>query len=95
MSLEQKEIETLFRLSQLEHNPEAIQEFGGKLEQILGYVDQLLEVDVEGVEPLMHPSQLSLYQREDIPLENPIGTAGIEKSPGYVDGFIRVPKIVE
>lgn len=95
MSLEVKEIENLFRLSQLEYDPEIAKEFGKKLGEILGYIDQLKEVNVEGVEPLMHPSQLSLEMRTDIINEHVIGQKGIEKSGAYVDGFIRVPKIVD
>ncbi len=95
MALENHEIENLFKLSKLEYDADIVQEFGEKLAQVLGYVDLLSEVNVDGVEPLMHPSELTLTMRTDVVDATAVGRKGIENSPAYVDGFIRVPKIVE
>lgn len=64
------------------------------LERIVGYVEQLGAVDVEGIEPMVQPFDLEGVRRADVAAPG-IGRAAIAGSAGYEDGLVRVPKVVE
>ena len=64
------------------------------LNRIIGFIDQLNEVKIDGILPMTHPMETSLPLREDRVLKS-IGRECISSSAGYEDGLVRVPKIIE
>lgn len=75
--------------------PEAeLPAFTTKLEAVLGYIEQLKEVDVTGVEPTAHAVNLSNVLRDDVikpglPLE-----AVLLNAPDKDEPFFKVPKVI-
>ena len=65
-----------------------------ELQRIVGYVEQLAVVDVEGIEPMVQPFDLPGVRREDVAAPV-IGRKAVQGSVGYADGLVRVPKVVE
>lgn len=55
MSLTLQQLRHIAKLCALKLNEQDEQKFLGQLDNIIGFVDQLQEVDVEGIEPLSHP----------------------------------------
>lgn len=71
--------------------PALAQEFNA----ILGFVEQLNEVDVEGVEPMTSVTPMRLKRREDIVTDGNMQDKILTNAPDAREGFFAVPKVVE
>jgi aspartyl-tRNA(Asn)/glutamyl-tRNA(Gln) amidotransferase subunit C len=67
----------------------------GELNAILGYVEQLSEVNVDGIEPLSGGAQMIMRQREDVLADGDIAEKILANAPDRVGQFFAVPKVVE
>lgn len=67
----------------------------GELNAILGFVEQLNEVDVEGVEPMTSVTPMAMKQREDVVNDGEIAECIVANAPAADDGYFMVPKVVE
>lgn len=65
------------------------------LNHILGYFEQLSEVDTTGVEEMQRPVDLVNVLREDVPGERFAPEVVAALAPEMQDGFVRVPRTVE
>ena len=68
---------------------------GHELNQILLWVEQLREVDTDGVEPMTSVAQMSLPMREDVISDGDRAGEILRNAPGGAHGFFTVPKVVE
>ena len=62
---------------------------------ILGFIEQLQEVDVEGVEPMVSVTPMRLKRREDVVTDGGQQGAVLANAPDAREGFFAVPKVVE
>lgn len=96
MSLDQKELEKLAKLCRIECTEEEKQRLLASLQQILDYVEQLKEVDTEGVEPCNHAveTQVNVFRPDEIGavLRREMFLAN---SPAHVGGMIKVPPVMK
>ena len=83
------------RLSRLHLTDEELRYFETQVAQILSFVDQLKDVNVDGVEPTSHPLALSNVFREDRPLPPLPIEEFLKHSPSAKGRFFEVPKIIE
>jgi aspartyl-tRNA(Asn)/glutamyl-tRNA(Gln) amidotransferase subunit C len=91
-----QEVEHIAKLSKLELSQEEKEKYCDQLSSVLEYVDQLSEVDTEGVEPTSNITNLSNVMREDKVEESGISYLDIEKNaPEFKDGSIVVPGVFE
>ena len=67
----------------------------GELSAILGFMEQLREVDVEGVEPMTSVTPMKLPWREDAVTDGDIADRVLMNAPDARAGFFTVPKVVE
>ncbi|QZA33318.1 Asp-tRNA(Asn)/Glu-tRNA(Gln) amidotransferase subunit GatC [Hydrogenibacillus sp. N12] len=67
---------------------------GKELEDILDFVDVLRAVDVDGVEPTVHPVPLQLFMREDEPVRRHDREALLARAPEAEGGTFRVPRVL-
>lgn len=63
--------------------------------RILGFVEQLNEVDVEGVEPMVSVTPMRLKRRDDVVTEGGMPERILSNAPDAREGFFAVPKVVE
>lgn len=83
------------RLARIELTPEEASRIEAQLQNILGYVAQLNEVNVDGVEPMTHPIPVMNVTRPDEPLES-LGHAQVfRNAPAHAGSLFLTPKIVE
>ena len=82
-------------LARLELTDEEKAIFQPQLENIVKYVDKISEVDVEGVEPMMHGRQLVNAFREDVVRPSLDREAALSNAPARVGDEFLLPKIVE
>ncbi len=76
--------------------PEAEQEtLAGELARILGWIEQLNEIDTAGVEAMSSVVAMSLPMREDKVTDGDCRDAVLANAPASTNGFFTVPKVVE
>ena len=76
--------------------PEAdLPKLQGELNAILGFVEQLNEVDVEGVEPMTSVVSVKMRRRQDVVTDGEIAGDVTANAPVSEDNFYLVPKVVE
>jgi aspartyl-tRNA(Asn)/glutamyl-tRNA(Gln) amidotransferase subunit C len=66
-----------------------------KLSGILGFMEQLNEVDVEGIEPMTSVTPMRLKRRLDVVTDGNIQAQILKNAPDAREGFFAVPKVVE
>ena len=62
---------------------------------ILGFIEQLEEVDVEGVEPMVSVTPMRLSRREAVVTDGDQPAKVLSNAPDAREGFFAVPKVVE
>jgi aspartyl-tRNA(Asn)/glutamyl-tRNA(Gln) amidotransferase subunit C len=71
--------------------PALAQEFNA----ILGFIEQLEEVDVDGVEPMVSVTPQRLKRRDDVVTDGDQAARVLANAPDAREGFFSVPKVVE
>ena len=89
------DVRYIANLARLNLTGEEAELFQGQLEHILAYVEQLREVDVEGIEPTAHAvSVTNVFRRDEaIPSNQSAGIQG--NFPAKHQNLVSVPKIIE
>jgi aspartyl-tRNA(Asn)/glutamyl-tRNA(Gln) amidotransferase subunit C len=95
MKITREEVEHVAKLARLALSPEEIDTFTGQMDGILAYVDKLNELNTDGIVPTSHAVPVENAFREDevrpsIGVDNALANA-----PDRVEGFFRVPKVIE
>jgi aspartyl-tRNA(Asn)/glutamyl-tRNA(Gln) amidotransferase subunit C len=67
----------------------------GELNAILAFVEELNEVDIDGVEPMTSVTPMAMKMREDRVTDGNIADAILANAPAAEDHFFLVPKVVE
>ena len=89
------EIKKLANLSRIQLSDEEAESLRAELEKILGYVDQLSDVDTEGLEPTSQVTGLVNQMRKDEIID--YGTSHedlLKNTPDQKDGYIKVKKVL-
>jgi aspartyl-tRNA(Asn)/glutamyl-tRNA(Gln) amidotransferase subunit C len=95
MSLDKATVARIATLARIEV-PEAQQErLAGELSQILDWIEQLGEVDTDGVEPLRAVMPIAAHWREDAVTDGNRQGDVLKNAPKSHDGYFVVPKVVE
>ena len=87
-----KKIASLARIAVSEDEAEALVP---ELNNILGWIEQLGEVDVTGVEPMTAVIPNTLRLREDVVTDGGVRDAVLANAPAPEHGFFGVPKVIE
>ncbi|MDE2239728.1 MAG: Asp-tRNA(Asn)/Glu-tRNA(Gln) amidotransferase subunit GatC [Rhodospirillales bacterium] len=95
MSLDAATVRRIAKLARIRVNDEEVSTLQNELNAILGYVEQLGEVNVEGVEPLSGGAQMALRQREDKLTDGDMAEKILANAPDRIGNFFAVPKVVE
>jgi aspartyl-tRNA(Asn)/glutamyl-tRNA(Gln) amidotransferase subunit C len=83
------------RLARIAVSEEDAQRMTGELNTILGFVEQLNEVDVTGVEPMTSVTPMALKERQDGVTDGNKAADIVANAPETVDDYFLVPKVVE
>jgi len=95
MKVDKALIERLARLSNLELSEEELAEFEKDLGQILTFVEELNEVDLEGEEPLEYITPNKNVLREDEPRLEITKEEALKNAPVHDSDYIKVPKVLK
>ncbi len=95
MSLTSEAVRRIAKLARIRVDDAEIAVLQTELNAILGYVEQLNEVDVAGVEPLSGGAQMAMRLREDVVSDGEIAEQILANAPDRNANFFAVPKVVE
>ena len=95
MSVDKITVSKVARLARIAVPEERLEPMAKELNTILAWIEQLNEVDVEGVEPMTTPVAMELPLREDAVTDGNIRDQVLANAPRSEDGFFVVPKVVE
>lgn len=94
MALTKEEVLNVAKLARLKFKPEEIEKFQLELNDILGYIDMLGEVDIEDQQPLVQVNGGVNNLREDEIKESLSVEKALLNAPDSEDGAVIVPKVV-
>lgn len=83
------------QLARLALTPEEERHLGAQLQQVLGYVEKLQELEVTGVEPTAHPLPRPNVCRPDAVRASLTADQALANAPATSTGLFRMPRIVE
>jgi aspartyl-tRNA(Asn)/glutamyl-tRNA(Gln) amidotransferase subunit C len=95
MSVTKEDVRKVARLSLIAVPEERLEKLAGELTGIMGWIEQLNEVDIEGVEPMTSVVAAALPMREDVVTDGGIQDQILANAPKSDEGFFVVPKAVE
>jgi aspartyl-tRNA(Asn)/glutamyl-tRNA(Gln) amidotransferase subunit C len=95
MSVDQETVRRIARLARIAVTEDEVPHLQGELNAILAFVEQLNEVDVEGVEPMTSVTPMAMKKRQDVVTDGGYPQAIVKNAPATEDGFFLVPKVVE
>lgn len=95
MSIDTKTAAKVAKLARIEVADEALPALAEEFSAILGFIEQLGEVDVEGVEPMTSVTPMRLPRRVDEVTDGDQAQAVLANAPDAREGFFAVPKVVE
>ena len=95
MSVDTATVKRVARLARIAVTDEGAEELKGSLNAILGFVEQLNEVDVEGVEPMTSVVPIEMKKRDDAVTDGGKANDIVANAPASDDNFFTVPKVVE
>ena len=95
MSLDDAAVRRIARLARLRVDDAQVAQIQVELNGILGWIDQLNEVNVDGVEPLTGGALMAMRMRDDVVTDGDQAEAVLANAPDREGFFYTVPKVVE
>ena len=95
MSVDSDTVRRIARLARIAVDDEQVASMEKELNALLAWVEQLSEVDVEGVTPMTSVVEQKLKMRADIVTEGGRTEDILRNAPSSEEGFFVVPKVVE
>ena len=95
MAIDKDTARRVAHLARIEVDEAALQPLAADLSRILDFMEQLGEVDVEGIEPMTSVTPMELKRRDDTVTDGDIQADVLANAPDAREGFFAVPKVVE
>lgn len=96
MSIDKEAVKRLANLSRLRIPEENLDDMVGEITKIIGWVEQLQDVNTDGVAPMNSVVEdMKLPEREDVITGGNIRDQILANAPEEMDGYFLVPKVVE
>jgi aspartyl-tRNA(Asn)/glutamyl-tRNA(Gln) amidotransferase subunit C len=93
--LDTKTVKDIAFLARMRDADDQLKALAGELSGIIGWVEQLAEVDTEGVAPMTSVVEMTLPRRDDVVTDGHCREAVLANAPEGTDDFYTVPKVVE
>ena len=95
MAIDAETVRKVAHLARIKTPDDRLEPLAGELNGIMAWIDQLSEVDVDGVEPMTSNVAQPLRLRDDVVTDGARVEAVLSNAPKSADGFYVVPKVVE
>ncbi|WKB36361.1 Asp-tRNA(Asn)/Glu-tRNA(Gln) amidotransferase subunit GatC [Terrilactibacillus sp. S3-3] len=91
----EEEVKYVAHLARLTFTDEEIKTFTTQLDDIIGFAEQLNELDTEGIEPTTHVLDMYNVMRDDVVEPSLPREEALKNAPVQEDGQVKVPQIME
>src|SRR3954467_15355147 len=95
MALDKAELAHVAALARIRLTEAELEPLASELSRIVGWVEQLGEVDTDGVPPMTNVAAMRLPMRDDLVTDGDCRDAILGDAPQSAKGFFAVPKVVE
>lgn len=95
MSVDAATVKRIGSLARIHIEDSEVAAYQAELNAILGFVEQLSEVDVRGVQPMTSVMPMTLRRRDDVVTDGGYPEKIVSNAPLSEDNFFMVPKVVE
>lgn len=95
MPIDADKVADVAKLARIRVDDTELPQLAEDFNRILGFVEQLNEVDVDGVEPMTSVTPMSLRRRDDEVVDGGAPDRILANAPEAREGFFVVPKVVE
>jgi aspartyl-tRNA(Asn)/glutamyl-tRNA(Gln) amidotransferase subunit C len=95
MAVDADTVRRVAHLARIAVADEEVKSLEGELNAILAFVEQLAEVNVDGVEPMTSVTPMAMMMRADNVTDGGIADDIIANAPAHENHFFLVPKVVE
>ena len=95
MSVDTATVRRIAHLARIAVADDEVEHLKDELNGILAFVEQLSEVNVEGVEPMTSVTPMAMKKRKDVVTDGNIADDIVKNAPATEDHFFLVPKVVQ
>jgi len=95
MSVDADTVRRVANLARIAVAEDEVESLKGELNAMLAFVEQLVEANVDGVEPMTSVTPVAMKMREDKVTDGGIADDIIANAPAHEHHFFLVPKVVE
>jgi aspartyl-tRNA(Asn)/glutamyl-tRNA(Gln) amidotransferase subunit C len=95
MAVDEATTRRIAHLARIAVKDEEVAHLQGEINAVLAFVEQLAEVNVDGVEPMTSVTPMQMKMRQDVVNDGGIADAIVRNAPASEDHFFLVPKVVE
>ena len=95
MSIDAATVRRVAKLAHIREDEDRLDQLASELNGIMQWIEQLNEVDTDGVEPMASAVAVTLPLREDVVTEGGDASVVLANAPSARNGFFVVPKVVE
>jgi aspartyl-tRNA(Asn)/glutamyl-tRNA(Gln) amidotransferase subunit C len=95
MSVSNDQVRHIAKLARIAMSEAELERLGPELNAIIGWVEQLAEVNTDGIEPLTAVIEQKLRLRDDAVTDGDIRDQVLANAPEAQHGFFAVPKVIE
>jgi aspartyl-tRNA(Asn)/glutamyl-tRNA(Gln) amidotransferase subunit C len=95
MSVDADTVRRIAHLARIAVTEAEVPHLQGELNAMLAFVEQLSEVDIEGVEPMTSVMPMEMKKRQDVVNDGEIADDIVKNAPDTMNHFFLVPKVVE
>lgn len=95
MSIDTATAAKVAKLARIKVDDDALPALASEFNAILGFIEQLEEVNVDGVDPMVSVTPMALPRREDVVTDGSQQARILANAPDAREGFFSVPKVVE
>lgn len=92
--IDKKTIEHIAKLARLQVSEEEVNEYSVQLSKAMGYFEQIAAVNTNGVEPLITPTEIEVYWREDKAVQEFTPEEMTSNAPSKAGNLFKVPPVV-
>ncbi|MDH5488810.1 MAG: Asp-tRNA(Asn)/Glu-tRNA(Gln) amidotransferase subunit GatC [Rhodospirillaceae bacterium] len=95
MSIDRETVKKIAYLARIRVEDSQLDPLAGEISGIMDWIEQLSELDTNGVEPMASVAAMTLPMRKDAVTDGNCRDSVLKNAPDGEDGFFAVPKVVE
>lgn len=95
MSVDAATVKRIGRLARIRIEDSEVAAYQDELNAMLGFVEQLTSINVDGVEPMTSVTPMTLRRRDDVVTDGGYPDKIVANAPLSEDNFFMVPKVIE